>query len=280
MKKHDRARVALPDGTDTLGAMPGILYARAAGAHFRYAEAAPSPGLAPFVAHYWIVTWDLTGRPPYEQQVLPYPCVNVTFTHGRCRVAGVPRGRFSEVLTGAGRVFGVRFRPGGFRPFLAAPVSSVTGRFVPVAEVYGAAGRALSERVLRAGDAEATEIMDGFLSGFGPRRDADADLVARVVDRAVEDPSIARVDQLADEFRVGIRRLQRLFRDHVGVGPKWVIRRYRLHEAAARAAEGAGLDLVRLAAELGYSDQAHLTRDFTALVGSPPARYARAQVSP
>jgi AraC-like DNA-binding protein len=74
-----------------------------------------------------------------------------------------------------------------------------------------------------------------------------------------------------------MRRLQRLFSDYVGVGPKWVIRRYRLHEAAARAADGAGLDLVRLAAELGYADQAHLTRDFTAMVGVPPARYARAQ---
>ncbi len=273
-------RAVLKKGDGTLGAMPGILHARAANEHFRYAEAAPSPGLAPFVEHYWTVRWDLTGRPPYEQHVLPYPCVNVTFTPGRCRVAGVPRGRFSEVLTGAGRVFGVRFRPGGFRPFLDAPVSSVTGRFVPVAEVYGAAGRELSERILGAGDAAATEILDGFLTGFGPRRDADADLVAAVVDRAVADPAIARVDQLADEFGVGIRRLQRLFRDHVGVGPKWVIRRYRLHEAAARAAGGAGLDLVRLAAELGYSDQAHLTRDFTALVGEPPARYAKAQLSP
>lgn len=259
--------------------MPGILHARAAGAHFRYAEAAPSPGLAPFVAHYWIVTWDLTGRPPYEQQVLPFPSVNVTFTPGRCRVAGVPRGRFSEVLSGRGRVFGARFRPGGFRPFLTAPVSSVTGRFVPVAEVYGPAGREVSERVLAAGDAEAAEVLDAFLAGFRPRRDSDADLVAGAVDRAAADPAIARVDQLAEVAGVGVRRLQRLFRDHVGVGPKWVIRRYRLHEAAARAAGGDALDLVRLAAELGYSDQAHLTRDFTALVGSPPARYSRAQLA-
>jgi AraC-like DNA-binding protein len=270
----------LKKGDGTLGAMPGILHARAANDHFRYAEAAPSPALAPFVVHYWIITWDLTGRPPYEQHVLPYPSVNVTFTPGRCRVAGVPRGRFSEVLTGAGRVFGVRFRPGGFRPFLDAPVSSITGRFLPVAEVYGAAGRELCERVLGAGDAAAVAATDAFLSGFAPRRDADADLVAAVVERTVGDPRIARIDQLATEFGVGVRRLQRLFRDHVGVGPKWVIRRYRLHEAAARAAGGAGLDLVRLAAELGYSDQAHLTRDFTALVGCPPARYARAQSTP
>ncbi len=88
------------------------------------------------------------------------------------------------------------------------------------------------------------------------------------------------MDQPATGFGVGVRRLQRLFRDHVGAGPKWVIRRYRLHEAAARAADGPGVDPVGLAAALGYSDRAHLNRDFTGLVGCPPARYARAQLSP
>ncbi|MFI9589448.1 helix-turn-helix domain-containing protein [Nonomuraea sp. NPDC052265] len=67
--------------------------------------------------------------------------------------------------------------------------------------------------------------------------------------------------------------MQRLFRDYVGIGPKWVIRRFRLHEAAERVHQG--LDLATLAAELGYTDQAHLTRDFTAAVGMPPAAYAR-----
>lgn len=259
--------------------MPGILHARAAREHFRYAGAPPSPDLAPFVEHFWIVHWDLTGRDAYRQWVLPYPSVNVTFTStGRCRVAGVPRGRFAETLSGTGRVAGVRFRPGGFRPFLDRPVATITGRFVPVDRVYGEAGRALSERVLAAGDADAVRLIEDFLRSFDPRRDADADLVAAVVDRVAADPAIIRVDQLGTAFGVGVRRLQRLFRDHVGVGPKWVIRRCRLHDAAERAAAGGGtLDLPALAAELGYSDQAHLTRDFTALIGEPPARYARRQ---
>jgi AraC-like DNA-binding protein len=258
--------------------MPGILNARAARDAFRFTEVPPAPALAPFVVHHWVVSWDLRGRDPYEQHVLPYPSVNMTFTTGgRCRVAGVPRGRFSEVLHGTGRVVGVRFRPGGFRPFLGAPVATITDRFVPVGELFGAAGRALGETVLAANDAAAVAAVEAFLlpraTGPGP----DAELVAAVVARAAGDPGVTRVDQLADEFTVGVRRLQRLFAEHVGVGPKWVIRRYRLHEAAARAADGTGLDLVALAAELGYADQAHLTRDFTAIVGMPPARYARSQ---
>src|SRR3982751_6440700 len=65
------------------------------------------------------------------------------------------------------------------------------------------------------------------------------------------------------------------FAEYVGVGSKWVIRRYRLHDAAAAASGTGDLDLVRLAADLGYSDQAHLTRDFTDAVGMPPSRYVR-----
>jgi AraC-like DNA-binding protein len=66
----------------------------------------------------------------------------------------------------------------------------------------------------------------------------------------------------------------------VGVGPKWVIRRYRLHEVTERMAAGSRIDWAGLAADLGYADQAHLTRDFGALFGEPPTRYARRYPAP
>jgi AraC-like DNA-binding protein len=54
-----------------------------------------------------------------------------------------------------------------------------------------------------------------------------------------------------------------------------VIQRCRLQDAAARAAMSESVDWSSLAAELGFSDQAHLTRAFTATVGTPPVTYAR-----
>jgi len=258
--------------------VPGILHPREAERAFRFRDVPAAPGLAPFVAHHWIVAWDLRGREPHDQQVLPYPSVNVTFTAGRCRVAGVPKGRFTERIAGTGRVVGVRFRPGGFRPLIDSPVAAITDRFLPVDAVFGPAGRRLADAVVAAGDNEAVALVEEFLAARLPARpDADADLVAAIVDRIVTDPAVTRVDRLVADVGLGIRRAQRLFNEYVGVGPKWVIRRYRLHDAAARATGGDDLDLVRLAADLGYSDQAHLTRDFTAMVGVPPARYARAQ---
>jgi AraC-like DNA-binding protein len=75
-------------------------------------------------------------------------------------------------------------------------------------------------------------------------------------------------------FGLPERRLQRLFAEYVGVSPKWVIRRARLHEAARFADAGGDVDWATLATDLGYSDQAHLTREFTATLGMPPSRYA------
>ena len=69
------------------------------------------------------------------------------------------------------------------------------------------------------------------------------------------------------------RSLQRLFAEYVGVSPKWVMRRARLHEAAQRASGGEPIDWAELAADLGYADQAHLSRDFTATLGVSPTKY-------
>ena len=77
-------------------------------------------------------------------------------------------------------------------------------------------------------------------------------------------------------FATTPRSLQRFCAEWIGVGPKELVRWARLHEAAGRAAAGP-VDWSSLAAELGYADQAHLVRDFTRVVGEPPARYARAE---
>jgi AraC-like DNA-binding protein len=72
-----------------------------------------------------------------------------------------------------------------------------------------------------------------------------------------------------------MRGLQRLFAEYVGIGPKWVIRRYRLHEVTARMATDGVIDWAALAADLGYADQGHFIRDFKGIFGEPPTWYAQ-----
>lgn len=68
---------------------------------------------------------------------------------------------------------------------------------------------------------------------------------------------------------------ERIFSQYVGVSPKWVIKRYRLHEAAEQLADDEAIDWPTLALDLGYFDQAHFIKDSKAIVGSAPAEYAK-----
>jgi AraC-like DNA-binding protein len=254
----------------------GVLDPREGGRWFDLSRRPPAPDLAEHVGHYWVVRWDVRGRDAYSQHVLPHPSVHLVAEAGSSRIVGVMTGRFTRVLRGRGRVFGIKFRPAGFRPFLGSPVSALTDRTVAVAEVFGPAGDALVERVLALEDeSRMVEAAEAFVRSRLPAPDPNVPAVNRVVERIMTDREMTRVDDVVAATGLGKRRLQRLFASYVGVSPKRVIQRYRLHEAVERLAAGDDADLALLARELGYFDQAHFGKDFRALVGSPPTHYAR-----
>ena len=255
----------------------GILRPRAGAAAFSMARHRPSARLAPFVDYLWSVEWDRTGRPAHVQRILPNPAVHLSFEPGLARVTGLARRRavFEYRLSGAGRVVGVRFRPGGARPWIDRPVSVFTDREAPVAELVALDDVALGAAVQAASDAgTAAALVDAALAPFAPAPDPTVDRVADLVTTVLQDPSIRRVADLAAFAGLGVRSLQRLCAEWVGVGPTWLVRCARLHEAAGRAA-GGPVAWARLATELGYADQSHLVRDFARAIGEPPARYAR-----
>jgi AraC-like DNA-binding protein len=259
----------------------GVLRPGLAARRFTLDRYQPSAALAPFAEYHWVLRWDLRGQPPHEQTILPHPNVNLSFEASGAAIYGVDRRLFTRCLRGRGQVLGVRFRAGGFRPFWGAPVSQLTDRVVPAARLFGPAAESARQAVMAAdSDASMVCAAEGMLLSVLPAPDPLGAQVASLVGRIVADPSLRRVDQLASASGMTVRSLQRLFADYVGVSPKWVMRRARLHEAAARADSGELVDWAELAADLGYADQAHLTRDFTATIGVPPTRYATLTAAP
>lgn len=256
----------------------GVLRPEVAAGRFELRSHAPAAALAAYVEFYWHPRWDLRGQPDHEQKVLAHPNVHLVFEPPEPTVYGVQRGVFSRVLSGAGQVFGVKFRPGAFRPFATGPVAELADTTVPAATLFGPEVAGLQPEILALDDpAEMAALADAFLLDRLERLPGPDPVVAEVaalVEEITASPQLFRVDALARELDMPVRRLQRLFAEYVGASPKWVLRRARLHEAAARADDGAGIDWAALAADLGYADQAHLTRDFTAAVGAPPSRYA------
>ncbi|QFG24515.1 helix-turn-helix domain-containing protein [Actinomadura sp. WMMB 499] len=252
----------------------GVLYPRKQASIVDLERRPPGPELRPFVEHYWHVRWRTPE--PYDTKVLSHPSVHLVFEEPEPLVYGVDRDLFVRRLEGAGQVLGVKFRPGCFRAFAGRPVAELAdGRF-PAAEFFGPRVREASREILGTADTDVMAKTAGeFLLPRLPAPDPVAAEVAEMVARLTAAPSVFRVGQAAELLHVSSRTLQRLFAEYVGASPKWVLRRARLHEAATRADRGDPVDWAALAGELGYYDQAHLVRDFTAAVGEPPARYAR-----
>jgi AraC-like DNA-binding protein len=247
----------------------GILDPEAARRHFRLTRYAPSPDLAHLVERHWIVEWDL--REPFTQELVTHPCVNLVFEAHVALIHGVITGRSAKTIEGAGKGVGVKFRPGGFHPFLPVPAHTLTDTALTLEQAFGDNPHA---EVLAAGEDRAQiAVVERFLRGLRPQPDPLCAEVAGLFALILRDPAITRVEQLAAHAGRSPRSLQRLFREYVGVTPKWVLQRLRLHEAAERMTGGAG-DWAALAIDLGYFDQAHFIKDFKAVVGRSPAEYA------
>jgi AraC-like DNA-binding protein len=254
----------------------GILHSTARERSFHHARHFPSDDLQPFIEHFWMVSWDLRGQQPHLAETLPYPSVHIVIEQGRAEVVGVVTGKFTRLLEDQGRAFGIKFRPGAFYPFWKAPVSQISDKAIPVQEVFGAAGESLVQAILA--EEEQTKritVAEEFLRARLPEPDENVALINRIVDRIIADREITQVDDIARLFNLNKRTLQRIFSQYVGVSPKWVIKRYRLHEAAELLASDEVVDWPKIALELGYFDQAHFIKDFRSMVGESPAEYAK-----
>jgi AraC-like DNA-binding protein len=242
----------------------------------------PASPLAPFVHHGWSIRWEL--HTPYTAEVLAHPAVQLLLVEAdgarTASVVGVPTRKLARTLAGTGETFGLTFRPAMFRALTRGSLANLTDRVVPLAEVFGDAAEGWTERtretpLLEDKIALAEAFLAPLLRLVRPSRTASSIGVRDLVERIVLDRAILRVDDLVAVSGLDLRTLQRTFRDQVGVSPKWVIRRYRLHEAALQLAEDEAPPLADLAAALGYADQAHFGRDFKAAVGVTPQRFRR-----
>lgn len=238
----------------------------------------PAPDLAAFVEYYWLITWDLRGQEPYLQETLPHPHIHLVFERGNTKLFGVPTGKFSYLLREKGGVVGMRFRPGGFYAFLQRPLAEITGTTLTLEQLWGVDSATWEDRILRFEEQDrAVAEVENFLRERLPAPVADENIAAvgQLIDLVSSDRTILQVEDLVSKVGLGKRQLQRLFNQYVGVSPKWVIKRYRLHEVVAQLAPGQSPDWSRLLHDLGYFDQAHFIKDFKMFVGQTPSEYVR-----
>ena len=243
---------------------------------FRLQRLPPSSALLPWVEAYWEVRWDLPEGTAHRQTNLSHACCNATVEDDGAWLYGVPGPTFVREISGSGRVFGIKFRPGAFYPWYRAPLRPLFDRRVPLSAAFGTVADQWRAQVEAEEDfSRRAALSDALFVALHPAI-PPGEAVACIA-RIIGDRTLLRVEDACAALGYDPRGLQRLFRREVGASPKEVIRRYRLMEAAERLAKEEDLAGGDLAYSLGYADQAHFIRDFKAVTGVSPAAYRKRQ---
>ncbi len=234
----------------------------------------PAAELGSFIEHYWSVQWNLPEGKSFEQKVLPYPSVHIAAEEGSVSVHGVVTGIFSKKLTGNGEVFGIKFLPGGFRPFCSGSVSDFTDSVLPLDSFIAGTGYKQKPLFLNREDfVTRAGYADEFLIQWLPKGITLPDVIPQAFSILKSNDDVIRPDHLARKLQISLRSLQRIFREWVGVSPRWIIMRERLQNIAAILAETDTADWSTIAADAGYFDQAHFINDFRSVIGMTPGEY-------
>ena len=236
-----------------------------------YVERAPAPALRDLVRTVWI---QRVGERPYRQRNLPTGGIELQCVIGAPpRLIGPLTGPVVEILAPGTTLVGIRFRPGAAAPLLGLPARELVDLAVGLDDVWGrAAATALSDALDAAGSAPAalSTLQERLVTR---RADVDPpDPLVRQTVRHLMPWGSGDVRALGMHLAISPSQLRRRCLAAVGTGPKALQRTLRFQGvlALAQSAQGSG-GLARLAAEAGYADHAHLSRECLRLTGLPPS---------
>ncbi|KAA9154111.1 helix-turn-helix transcriptional regulator [Microbacterium lushaniae] len=245
---------------------------------FRAQWIAPADDVRDVVDTYWAVRWHLDAGERIEQRIIDHPSLTLSIEHGDVDapfvVTSARSHAWTRTIAGHGDVFAIRLRPAGLAvlsdldPSSPGPEQELTPALDARAHALLARIAAAPDPARRAGRADA--LVRAQLAERPLR--ASQRIANAALDALTAQPHVQRVPDVAAAVGTSERTLQRALRTHVGRGPGEIARRIRLQEVVRRLSAGEG-DIPRIAVDLGYVDQAHLTNDFRRVAGVTPGAY-------
>jgi AraC-like DNA-binding protein len=241
----------------------------------RFHRAYPGEPLRPFVRNFWAAESGGTAKLCERQRIVPDGCIDIIFIGGgptesyKGYVVGTMTRPIFEAIAAQAQYLGIRFAPGGFTQLFGYPAHEFTDQTVPLGDlsVFFVPGERMAE-------SPGTEASFHLLQECLMRRLLRArpcPLPAKVLETISPCRGEITVAQLAHMAGCGRRQLLRIFRESVGVGPKTYCRIVRFKGALRALRRRPQPDLLQIALDAGYYDQAHFIHEFKAFYGSCPS---------
>jgi AraC-like DNA-binding protein len=248
----------------------------------RYAEYAPTPRFARLVERFWLLEGHATGAP---DAILPDGRIELVFHYGGPfwrhsngadavkQPGSLLVGQMIEPVMvapeGYARVAAIRLRPAAARTLLRVPLGEITGRFVDLESLFPSVAELREQLAEADGDVARVAALEQWVAARAcPPPRSEAEFVVCAILRSGGQSSI---DALAARSGLGVRQLERTFKEEIGLSPKTFACIARL-QAALRCIRD-GQPLSEVAAACGFYDQAHMTRDFRQLAAMSPGAW-------
>ena len=251
-----------------------------------YVEVPPPPGLAHLVAYLWETRVPTIAE--NRVRILPNACIDIVIyagdtAHGEgtAEMVGPPHRSFvvgstlrSFIVRSAGvkRIVGASLIPAGVEPLLGVPARIIADSIMLLDDVIGSSALEVEESILSSAGPHMLARLGDALTRLRGYREAHS-VAARVMHRVRTAGGQKRIDALANETNLSTRQLERVFREHVGLGPKTYSQLVRFDRAARAISSRGKMPWAHFALTHGYSDQAHFINDFREFAGVTPAQF-------
>ncbi|HLZ89711.1 MAG TPA: helix-turn-helix domain-containing protein, partial [Puia sp.] len=178
---------------------------------------------------------------------------------------------YSDGITG---FIAVRFHPWGFSAFSAQPATALVDAILPAARALYADIRPLEQQLLNNPSREKKlQVLTAWFTNTPPRQSPDLPAIEAIATALRTQHGTQKITDLARQFNINPRKLERHFLQHIGLPAKRFARILRFNHAKNLIQKNPDIPLAELAYETGYADQAHFSKNFRQLFDCSPAQF-------
>lgn len=255
-----------------------------------YKEIASPAGLGSIIECFWILEHDYRSPLHTHEHLWAHGHSELIFSFGRRYYQKTEAGKtflpeafvigpfknklmlFSDGFTG---FVAVRFKAWGLWPFSIKPIPELVGQITPAQEIFGNK----INRLIRGMKGRERKGKIEMVRQYWQREFSETDRAriasAPIGERIIAQNGIVSISELAKQFGINSRQLERVFRTETGLSAKMFSRIVRFNQAKRMIENDPEISLSRLTYEMGYSDQAHFSKNFRELFDYSPAAFKR-----
>ncbi len=237
-----------------------------------YRELPPKRGLARHFHCLWSHSVTSSGR----IAIVPDGYCDLVWIGGRVVVAGPDRtSAFPAMATGAD-VVGARFAPGSAAEWLGLPLSEIVGQSFPLEDFWGTKARTFGQQLSDCGDnQERLRLLQLVLEKEAGEHSPPPDDIRHAFGIATAHSTDDLTDRLLADISIGERQLRRRCHHYFGYGAKTLSRIRRFQRLLSLLRSSPSASLAEAAFTVGYSDQAHMSREVLELSSLTPLELQR-----